>query len=499
MPGLVSDLQWSQLSEFVAETMGLHFPRERWADLQRGLAAAAHELRFEDLAAYAEWLLSTPTTKVQLEVLASHLTVGETYFFREKKTFEVLASHVLPELVRSRRGREQRLRFWSAGCCTGEEPYSLAMLLHQIIPDLGDWHVTILATDINARFLRKAMAGLYGQWSFRDTPAWLKERYFNRTADGRYAIVPEVKKMVTFEHLNLAEDTYPSLATDTNAMDLIFCRNVMMYFTSAQVRKAIGSLHHALLEDGWLLVSPSEASHALFPQFVAVNYPGVILYQKKGHGASRSVPLGTAAEFIAPAVETPPPESLQVQVAVPMEVPAPPLNEAAEAQTPSTLLAAAKSHYQEGRYAQAADVLLASIEAQPSEPAFSLLAHSLANLGRLDDALSWCERWVAAGKLSPASHYLRAMVLLEQGAAEQASASLRKALYLQPDFVLAHFALGNIARGSGKSEESRRHFSNALQLLRRYPAHETLTESEGLTARRLAEIITSMTETEEAP
>jgi chemotaxis protein methyltransferase CheR len=503
MPGLVSDARWSQLSEFVAETTGLHFPRERWADLQRGLEAAARELRFEDLATCAEWLLSTPANKAQLQVLASHLTVGETYFLREKKTFEVLASRVLPELVRSRRGREQRLRLWSAGCCTGEEPYSLAMLLHQVIPDLSDWHVTILATDINARFLRKAVAGSYSQWSFRDTPAWLKERYFSQTADGRYAIVPEVKKMVTFEHLNLVEDTYPSLATDTNAMDVIFCRNVMMYFTPAQVRKVIRNLHHALVEGGWLVVSPSEASHALFPQFTAANHPGVILYQKsdmKLHGkqAWMPAPLGAAAECVAPAVETPSPWSLQVPVAVPAEPP-PPLKKSAPAETPPTPLAAAQSHYQEGRYAEAADALLASIDGQASEPAFSLLAHSLANLGRLDDALRWCERWIAADKLNPAPYYLCAMVVLEQGAADQAKASLQRSLYLQPDFVLAHFALGNIARGSGKSEESRRHFTNALHLLGRCQPHEILPEAEGLTAGRLAEIITSMSEMETTP
>src|SRR6266436_6835574 len=306
-PSVVSDTLWSRLSECVAERMGLHFPSERRDDLRRGLTGAAGEFGFADVAACAEWLLSASLTKAQMQMLASHLTVGETYFFREKKTFDVLAQSVLPELVRSRRNREQRLRIWSAACCTGEEPYSLAILLHQRLPDLRDWHVTITATDINARFLHKAAAGTYGEWSFRNAPAGLKERYFNRTADGRFAIVPEIKKLVTFAHLNLVDDFYPSLTTDTNAMDVIFCRNVLMYFAPFQISKVIGELHHALVEGGWLAVSPSEASYALFPQFVTVNFSGAILYQKS-NGPPRTeqrwtpAPLSEVAEFVAPAI-----------------------------------------------------------------------------------------------------------------------------------------------------------------------------------------------------
>jgi len=499
----VPEAQWSRLSEVIAETMGLHFPSARWADLQRGLEGAARELGFEDTAACVGELLSAPPTAAQIEVLASHLTVGETYFFREKKIFDVLAADILPELVRSRRGREQRLRIWSAACCTGEEPYSLAMLLHQAIPDLADWHVTILATDINARFLRTAAAGSYGEWSFRDAPAGIKERYFWRAGDGRYAILPEIGKLVKFAHLNLVEDVYPSLATDTNAMDVIFCRNALMYFTPSHARKVIRNLHHALVEGGLLVVSPSEASHALFPQFLAVNFPGVILYQKRDAKLRTEqrwtpAPLGETAEFAAPAIETTLP---WVPVAVPIErAPDPPPEEPTRVETTPTPGAMAETLYQQGRYAEAADILRAAIDQHASEPAaFSLLARALANQGDLAEALVWCERWITADKLDPAAHYLRAVVLLEEGAPEQARASLQRALYLQPDFVLAHFGLGNLARGRGKRDESQRHFANALHLLGRYQRNDLLPESEGLTAGRLTETITAMTEMETAP
>src|SRR5260221_12605129 len=148
---VVPDLLRGQLSELIAERMGLHFPPERWADLERGLAGAAKEFGLTDAAGCVDWLLSRALTRPQLEVLASHLTVGETYFFREKKTFDVLAESVLPDLVRARRASERRLRIWRAACCTGEEPYSLAILLQQVIPDLADWQGTDLAPDNKRR------------------------------------------------------------------------------------------------------------------------------------------------------------------------------------------------------------------------------------------------------------------------------------------------------------------------------------------------------------
>lgn len=240
--------------------------RERWHDLERRLGSAAREFGFKDIEACIQWLMSAPLTKSQIEILASYLTVGETYFFREKKSFEILEEQILPELIHSRQA-ERRLRIWSAGCCTGEEPYSLAILLSKMIFDLKDWNITILATDINPRFLQKATEGVYSEWSFRGTPPWIKEKYFKRTQKGHFEILPPIKEMVMFSHLNLAEDTYPSFLNNTNGLDIIFCRNVLMYFTPECVKKVIKNLYCSLMEGGWLIVSPSEAFNVHFSQF----------------------------------------------------------------------------------------------------------------------------------------------------------------------------------------------------------------------------------------
>ncbi len=490
----VRDEQWLQLSELIAGKMGLHFSPERREDLERGITGAAQEFGFDDAEECVSSLLTRPLTKAQVQVLASHLTVGETYFFRDKQALDALAENILPELIHARRGREQRLRIWSAACCSGEEAYSLAILLHRALPDLGDWKITITASDINPRFLHKAREGVYSDWSFRDAPGWLKQNYFNRTPDGRYAIAPEIKKMVSFGHLNLVEDVYPALETGTNAMDIIFCRNVLMYFTPTQIGNVIEQLRHSLVDGGWLVVSPSEASRALFPRFTNINFPGAIFF-RKGEVQLQSQPVLTQ-QLLKPenGMADPAADKSHENVSLSQVSPA---NKTSIAEMVDRLQSSAESLYLQGLYSEVTDTLLAGFAKYPVErhlsPAvFSLMARALANQGRLDDALIWCDRWIAADKLGIAGHYLHGMVLLEQGKFDLAQSSLQRAVYLQPDFVLAHFSLGNLAHARSKLDEAGKHFANALRLLKNHQPADVLPESEGLTAGRLIEFIMSM-------
>jgi chemotaxis protein methyltransferase CheR len=155
----------------------------------------------------------------------------------------------------------------------------------------------------------------------------------------------------------------------------------------------------------------------------------------------------------------------------------------------------AESLYESGQYAEAVDTLLSSpdVHTPPDLKTFSMLTRALANQGKLTEALGWCERWVKANKLDASSHYVRAVILQELGNIEQSHRSLQTAIYLEPRFVLAHFALGNVARAGGKIAEANRHFVNASRLLRDYQASDVLPESDGLTADRLTEIINSIT------
>lgn len=491
---LEKDVDWARLSAVVADRLGLSYPETRWPDLERGLRRAALELGLNHAGALAERVLSASSAKKELQLLANHLTIGETYFFRDARTFQYLADKMLPAIIRERRGGEQRLRLWSAGCCTGEEAYSLAILVTQLLPDLKKWQVTVLATDVNAKFLKHGITGVYGEWSFREVAAGVKEKYFTPVGPGRYQILPEVQDLVSFAHLNLVEDIYPSLATDTNAMDVVLCRNVLMYFTPLQISKVIERIRLCLVVGGALCVSPTEASAVNFPGWVRRSHGGLSFYEKPREEALDKSPIEIGAEekwegrsyesepAEPPRSNTPPVVTVQRGRAGPIhEMP----------QVPS--FEAALAHFSAGRYGSATEMLLVLAEpAKKQAEIFGLLARSLGNQGRLTEALEWCDLWIAADKMNRASHYLRAMVLMESGDHAQARASFRKALYLDPDFVLAHFALGHLAQGAHRHREAARHFAQATHLLRELPPEHLLPESDGLTAGRLMETIASL-------
>jgi len=450
------------LSEMLCARMGLHFPRERWDDLEKGLASACRELGFSDPASCARWLLSAPMTQGQVEILASHLTVGETYFLRDARSFEVLEQRVLPDLLRSRGEAEWRLRVWSAGCCTGEEPYSIAMLLDRALPDSRKRNLTILATDINPIFLRQAAQGVYGEWSFRALPGWMRERYFTRRGDGRLEVRAEIRRMVTFAYLNLADEAFPSLATNTNALDVIFCRNVLMYFAPERAAAAAGRLHRALCDGGWLFVSPSEMSQALFPQFAMADLGGALAYRKSACGRPQAAAQPSPASHVS-ASSLAPMGAQEGAVRVRPPVRSGDVEDVVQLQP------------------------LAAAAASPFEA-----ARREADEGRLDAALAWCDKALAADRLDPTHHYLHAMIQLERGQRDAAALALERALYLAPELVVAHVALGNLRMGQGRHPEARRHFGNALELLRKLPDDAPVPESDGLIAGRMADIVASL-------
>ena len=270
-----------QLSQLLEMEMGLYYPAKSWGDLERRIAAAAPALGMADADSCIRQLLSASLTRRQVEILARHLTVGETYFFREKGYFDVLEEHIFPQLMRTCARSHRQLRIWSAGCCTGEEPYSIAILLDRLSHHTAGTTATILATDINPIFLEKAARGLYSEWSFRGTPAWIKERYFKRRKNGQFEILPHIRKRVTFSYLNLAEEIYyPGITNGPDAMDVIFCRNVLMYFSADRVKRIGRNFYQSLAHGGWLILSPVEMSNNLFPQFKQATFPTAILYRK---------------------------------------------------------------------------------------------------------------------------------------------------------------------------------------------------------------------------
>lgn len=433
---VLPDAQMVRCAEVLTSYFGFEFSPERWPDLERAFAAAAPELGCSNSQSCQEWLLSSSPDPAHLTILASHLTIGETYFFREPAAFGVLRNSIVPALIDQRRNSSRRLRLWSAGCSTGEEAYSLAIELARLLPDINQWDISILATDINPYFLAKAQTGVYGNWSFRDGKSGLMEGFFKRIADDEYAIQPYLKQLVTFADLNLIDDSYPSPATGTDAMDVIFCRNVLMYFRPDHAAAVIDKLSHSLVEGGWLVVSPVEVPLLSRPELQAFRLPEVIVHQKKMPSAM------------------PPPLSENEKPASSIPVPLPPPIESANADS------------------------------------MAGLARTAANRGRLDEALALCCQALEKDGLNPALNFLHAAILLERGEIAAAATALRRTLYLDHHSAMAHYALGNLTARQGKEAAARRHYRNAKELLASVQPDHLLSESGGMTAGELDDMIT---------
>jgi chemotaxis protein methyltransferase CheR len=491
MKNTLPDTILFQLSEFIALNLALNFPKEKWIDLERNIILAAKEFGFDDVETFVRHIISKPLSRVDSEKLASFLTINETYFWRESQAFEALEQKVLPEIIKMRKKEEKRIRIWSAGCSTGEEPYSIAIAISRLIPDIDQWNITILANDINPKMLQKASIGEYSQWSFRGVPQWLKSNYFIQKENGKFEIVPAIKNMVRFEYLNLAEDVFPSPLNNTNAMDIIFCRNVLMYFKQNRIKQVLHGLYNSLIHDGYLVLSASEFSLQNDTEFSAVNFPGMIFYQKtlKKHKRQKTTPL-IEIDYKPIVFESP------LQVPEIVEKTEPVEKEPEYKVIPKTELKLNKNPiyeeaillYSQGKYSEVIDKLQKEVFTSDE---YILLIRAFANQGKLNDAISFCENAIGADKINPGLHYLYATILQENNQISEAIASHKRAMYMDSDFILSYFSLGNIYRQQGNIRNARKNYEIVLNILNKIKQDVIFPEFEGITIGRFKEIINS--------
>lgn len=467
MSPALSNERLARLSDWATAEFGLRFPPDRWSELGRGVASAALELGIPDLAGWSEQLVTGEPASEHLAAVANHLTISETYFFRHHETFEALEKEILPKRIAERKRHARPLRLWSAGCASGEEPYSIAILLRQRFPDLRPDSVAIVATDINARVLERAAAGVYSEWSFRDVPEWVKAPWFQRRPNGRYEIALEIRRMVRFTALNLAAAFYPVGFGDGSDFDVILCRNVLMYFSGEWQDRIIRHFVAALAPEGWLIVGPCDITAA---QCAALHLrpSSAGIYQKTS--AARGMAEVATVPIVMPSPMwpvMPEPIAAPAQWAQPIAPMPPPSSRPADMPSTDVELTAAAT---EGEVASAR-------------------AQSHANRGELDAALAACDEALASDKTNASFHYLRACILQEQNRLPEAAEAFRRVLFLEPHSVMAEFALGCLAAKDGQRAQARHHFHVVLRMLGSANRGDAVPGGESLTVARLRAVV----------
>ena len=432
------------------------------SDTKRDNVAAAIQgmldsLKLPSPQALAVRLEQEAADHVLWQELIDIVTVGETYFFRNLDQFTALRTEVLPAIIeRRRRAGSKQLRLWSAGCATGEEPYSLAILLRELLPDIDDWQIALLATDLNTTSLERARRGLYRSWSFRnETPDDVRTRWFAPEADG-YRLAPAIRGMVAFLPLNLVSDHYPSFESGTMHMDVIMCRNVTIYFDQDTTREIVRRLYQALTDDGWLVVGHAEPMASIYNGFEPRNFPNTVLYQKT-----------SPAEDKLPALEPFPvaPPILPVVIPPPLLIETRRLPQAPTGRTQP----------------EPAPVQPLEITVDDSWDK----AKEAADQENWNDALVWLARAEHEDKFQPQVYHLRAVIQLHLGDTEGALISLRQAIYCDPTFTLAHYTLGEVHEQQGDFKSAVRHWQIAQTTIRALDPKEQMPFAQELTVEML--------------
>ncbi len=411
------------------------FLHNRLAELKlTGMPSYLHRLAANNLLADQEW-----------QVIVQALTVPESFFLRDKGQMHVLQHHILPELIQRNRPHRQ-LRIWSAGCSTGEEPYSLALLIQKLLPDWHDWEVLILGSDINDKVLAKARAGLYSRWSLRDAgPEVLA--YFQPAAQGLLSLDATIREKVSFRRVNLLQTPFPDL--EINKMDLIVCRNVFIYFDQAAITTVLEKFVQTLKPEGFLLTGHGE------------------LYQQPLQGLQTRLYLESVVyqRTIQPLTVTPPPLSAppRRQATPATHVPVTTVNGA----TQDNLAKMARA-YRSADYVGVLAIAQTKLPQQDSFEAHYWSAKAFASLGQYLSAENSLQAALALNKRSAQCYYLWAHIKEALNDIEQAKALLNKAIVMDEKFIPAYLELMALYE---QDEPSKHHTmrKQALALLTQLP------------------------------
>lgn len=272
----MSTAQFTRLAQIIYDRSGIHFPEPKKYILESRLTHRLNELEMTDFDQYIAYLTMGPYQMDEFQEMFNRITINETSFFRNDAQLNVFEQQILPELLEAR-ASTKRLRIWSAACSTGEEPFTLAMLLHRTLGvRVNDWHIEILGTDISEKALKVANSGTYNSYALRSTPTLIKSRYF--TESGRdYQLSDSIRSMVNFERHNLKDRL---AAKRHGTWDVIFCRNVLIYFDDDMKRGVVSMFDNQLANDGTLFIGHSERIKDLTDSFEQLPIPQGFCYKK---------------------------------------------------------------------------------------------------------------------------------------------------------------------------------------------------------------------------
>lgn len=484
----------------IVRSLGLQFD-----DAKLGFLAEVLRRRLEGTNEDADRYLARLDAKTaphEVVRLAQELTVAETYFFRHVEQYRAFADIALPDRLRYAHAAGVRLSIVSTGCASGEEPYSLAITLRNTVPERADM-VSILGVDINPTLLEKARRGRFSAWVLRETPPDVQRRWF-RPEGREFVLDSTVQRAVRFESCNLADEDVG--LWHPFAHDIVFCRNVLMYFAPASAQALIGRIAASLRPGGYLFLGHAETLRGLSNDFHLRHTHGTFYYQRKDR--TEGIPGATAAVTWAPTLGAPAPaladwgdttswidtvrrasERIRSLVESPMRTRSAGGIPGSAGALPARDLGEALQLLREERFAEALEVVAAlPRDTERDAEVLLLRAVLLTHSGQLEHAERACAHVLGINELNAEAHYL--LALCREAARDPAGALYhgQVAVYLDPSFAMAHLHLGLSARRAQDLATARRELEQALTLLEREDASRLLLFGGGFTRAALVEL-----------
>ncbi len=478
--------------DLIAATLGLRVREQEENALGHKLLQRIHALGLPSLEVYYQLLMTGHEAVVQdaewLQLINA-LTINESYFFRDQGQFALLRQRVLPELIQAKQlsglHPHRTLRVWSAGCSTGEEAYSLAILLKELIPAEQTWKVMVLGTDINESSLAQAKQGIYSNWSFRSVNPDIQKKYFQPHGQG-WEVIPEIRSLVTFQLGNLVQDGCPQGQFKLHQFDLILCRNVFIYFNPTAIATVLEHFYHALVPKGYLITGHTELHGQNLGQFQIRTFPESVLYQRPRTASLEALPLqapssSSLVELPKLLPPSPKPANLPPQVAP---------REAEQLPSEADSIRELKQLIRSKAYARAIEIARQLIERSPHcFQAYYFMAEAYANSGDYPNAVQTCQKVLELSPFAVEPIYLLAQISQERGDLEQARKLLRQVIYLVPSSVYAYFELGCLYEQQGNMARAYRNWQSALEGLQQLEFDATVDFQARITAAELQAVL----------
>lgn len=477
------------LRSLIERRVGLRVADHQREQLARIVAEACGRFGYADPPELLRALSTAPDDAPVVEHLIANVTIGESHFFRDRAQMAFLEQEFLPDLIARRESSSRTLRIWSAAASEGQELYSVAIMLDELIDRPDDWNLHLLGTDLNVEALRRATEGVYSNWSLRGLSNIRRLHYFDSTGkhDTRQ-VKAWMRTRARFVYQNLAADTFPSMLNDLHAMDLVLCRNVFIYFDAVRVREILQRIVATLAPGGVLLLGASDLVNPQIPGLDIEMRPGMCFYRKPLQHASPQTPMPkrpnkpAAPGWLGAARHAAGLSSGSRPVAK--------ASRPAVADRHADFLATLQEQVAAQRWQEIAEFAERETDRFATSSEASLaVARALGNLGQQDAALRWCERALPLAATDPDAHFLHALLLQEASRVEEALKAFRRAIFLQPDFVLAHYQYALLQLGAGRREGGLRSLYNVRNLLAAAPADRALQGAEHMSCGRLAQII----------